>query len=297
MPPEDTTPEGGGGDTTPTQEAPLIAGKFKDEDSFRQAFTSLATHEKVNMPELAEAKFENTDRQVAVYKQLESMLGRAGQPPAHTKPDEGGKLELGQQQQAAQQQPATPLSMQELVQGIGIEQDKLNQAVMGGQGLPQDIYEAFSKATVKLPDGTERPIGKEIVDQVIGSQAQAAQMQQVIKQQAAQHVGGQDKLAALMQFGATLDPTTQQSINLELANPSTVNNGLDRLNQLYAKHVGSDNSNGIVSDTQAGTPSLADQPFKTAAEEREFRKKHGGDSKVYQSRLLKTPNDVLNTVA
>lgn len=275
-------------DTTQQTEPTLIAGKFKDEAAFHEGFQQLAQHEKVGMAALANAQFESVEQKVEAYKQMESALGRST-PPAPA-PD---KLEVGGDRPA----PPQPMTMNELVAGLGIEQEKLNSAVMGGGGIPDEVYQQFGKAVIKMPDGTERPLGKELVDQVLGAQAQGAQYQQMLAQQAANHVGGTDKLNALLQFGGTLDPVTQKSINMELNNPATMQAALDRLDGLYAKSVGAGNSNGIVSNTQGTTTPLANTPFKTVQEEREFKKQHGADSEVYKSRLLKTPDDVFNRIA
>lgn len=276
--------------TTPSPEQPaqLIAGKFKDEAALKEAITSLAKHEKIGMPELASVAFENTDRAVAVYKRLESMLGR----PATPAPD-ATSLELGRTQAA----PTTPMSMQELIAGLGVQQEKLNEAVLKGGKPSEDVYAQFGKAVITLPDGTQRTLGPDIVDQFLGAQAKGAQYQQVIMDQAAQHVGGKDKLNALIAFGDTLPPTMQQSINIELGDASTMKSGLDRLNQLYLQSVGAAGSNGIVSDTSGAVTNLANQPFKTHAEMKQFRKEKGENDPVYKSRLAATPVDVLNRVA
>lgn len=287
MPEETTTTT----TTTTPAEPELIAGKFKDTAAFQQAFTELAKHEKVNMPWLQAAKFDDVQQQVEAYKGMESRLKQPNTPA----PD-ASKLELGGQQQQ-QAEPPKPMTMQDLIGGLGIEQDKLNQAVQTGGKVPDDIYSKFGQAKIVMPDGTTRPLGKELVDQVLGSQAQGARYQQVLMDQAAAHVGGKEQLNNLIAFGGTLPASTQQSINIELADPTTMKSGLSRLDALYKQSIGAGGSNGIVSQTQGSAGDVSKQPFKTHAEIIAFRKEHGQDSDIYKSRLIATPNEVLNRIA
>lgn len=283
------------------QQAELIAGKYKGQDAFDSAFQQLAKHEKVNLPGLASAKFDDIKQKVEVYKSLESMLHR-GAPKADALNLNGDNQQGQQGQQQANAAPPKPMSMQDLVAGVGIEQEKINQAVMQGQQLPADMLSKFAQAKITLPDGTTGTLSPELVQQVLGAQAMAAQSQQhaqqQIMQQAAQHVGGEDKLNALLHFGRTnLPDSTKQSIDIELGNPATRTAALDRLNSLYAQHVGAGGSNGIVSNTSGSGDSLANKPFKNGAERKAFAKEHGTDSPVYKSRLAATPETNLNRIA
>lgn len=285
--------EGGGGGQQ-QQQTDLIAGKYKDEDAFHAAFESLAKHDKVNLPGLASAKFDDINQKVEAYKGLESLLHR-GAPKADGLNLNGEGQPDGQQANA---EPAKPMSMQDLVAGVGADQEKINQAVMQGQQVPDDMLSKFAQAKITLPDGTTGTLSPDLVKQVLGAQTQAAQSQQQAMQAAAQHVGGEDKLNALLHFGRTsLPDATKRSIDLELADPSTRTAALDRLNQLYAKSVGAENSNSIVSDTAGSSGSLANKPFQTRAEMKEFAKKHGKDSDVYKSRFMATPDKIISEIA
>lgn len=280
------------------QQTQLIANKYKDVDAFDSAFSQLAKHEKVNLPGLAAAKFDDLDQKIELYKGLESLLHR-GAPKADGLNLNPGEQQAQQDQQQQDAQPPKPMSMQDLVAGVGLEQEKINQAVMQGQDLSDDMLGKFAQAKITLPDGTTGTLSPELVKQVLGAQSMAAQSQQQAQQQvmqaAAQHVGGEDKLNALLDFGRnTLADATKKAIDTELADPSTRNAALDRLNQLYAQHVGAGRSNGIVSDTSGTGGTLANKPFRNGAERRAFAKEHGLDSPVYQSRLEATPEDNLN---
>ena len=264
----------------------LIAGKYKDQDAFDSAFDHLADHEKVNMPWIKSATFETNEQKVEAYKGMESRL--------HSAAPKAESLQLGEDQPAA---PSEPMSMEDLVAGVGVQQDAVDKIVMQGGQLPKEIVDKFSQAKITLPDGRTGTLSEDIVKQVFGAQAQAAASAQQSLAAAAQYVGGQDKLNALMQFGGTLDPTTMQSINVELGNTSTMKQGLDRLDAMYQKSIGADQSNPVVSDTQGNVNSIANTPFKDINEKKEFGKKHGTDSEIYKSRLLATPDSAISHVA
>jgi len=284
------------GDITQQQEtqAEKILGKYNTPEDFDNAFGELVKHEKINMPELSGVEFADQDRKIAVYKQLSSLMGKPA--PEATSLELGGG-EQTQQQPQQQSQLGDPLTMQELVAGVGVKQDELNNLVMNGGALPQETAEKFKQAVIELPDGSRRPLDPSVVQQVLGSQAQGVQYQQVLLSQAADHVGGREQLNALMQFGGTLDPVTQQSINIELKNPGTMKSALDRLSAIYKSKIGAEGSSGIVSDTSGPGVNLSNKPFKNNAEKKAFANEHGEDSKIYQSRLLATPDSNLSNIA
>lgn len=280
-----TTPGEGG-------EPHLIAGKFKDAEAFDVGFAELAKHDKVGIPGLASVKFDSIEQKVEVYKSMESRLRQPNTPPPRAT-----SLELGGQQQTQVPEPAKPITMAELVQGVGIKQDELNEAILGGSAIPEDVYDKFGQAKITMPDGTTRVMSKELVNHVFGSQRQSVQYQQLILQQAAAHVGGQDKLDALIHFKQSLPRGTRASIDAELGDVDSMASGLDRLGQLYAKAIGADGSVGIVSNTQGASASMANTPFKSRADMNAFAEKHGRDSEIYKSRLLATPIDAINRIA
>ena len=287
MPEETTTQETTTEQTETTETTPeLIAGKFKDTDAFDTGFDSLVKHERIGLPQLAGMEFESQEQKVDVYKRLSSMM-RSPVPKADS-------LDLtGDQQETA---PPQPMSMQDLVAGVGANQEAINQAVMGGSALSDETYEQFGKAVITMPNGTKGTLSRELLDQVIGAQSQASKVKEFSMQVATQHVGSREQVDALIAFGKTLDPVTKQAISLELGNLTTMKGALDRLNHLYNKQIGADGSNGIFSDSQGAGVNLANKPFKNSEEAKAFRKEHGQDDKTYKSRLMATPNDVLNRV-